>query len=161
SRGRHNRCRPCGPLKRPRGQRPDLRRRPLPTVFLPAGSPSIRASRPPAVPERIRICGSMPVGRALPPVAARAPGRTRQTAQRAIMTWQQFNVGKNTSLYFDQRGGNSANGNDWVALNRIDATGSPSQILGQIKADGTLLVINPNGIIFGGGSQINVHTLIA
>src|SRR5262249_48947689 len=61
-----------------------------------------------------------------------------QSAQRAIMTWQQFNVGRNTTLYFDQTGGNSANGNSWVALNRIDATGVPSQILGKIKADGTV-----------------------
>ncbi|MCK9917085.1 filamentous hemagglutinin family protein [Microbacteriaceae bacterium K1510] len=79
-----------------------------------------------------------------------------QSAQRAIATWQQFNVGKNTTVYFDQRGGNS-----WVVLNRIDAAGSPSQIQGQIKAEGTVLLINPNGIIFNGSSQINVHTLIA
>src|ERR1700759_4872611 len=46
----------------------------------------------------------------------------QQTAQRAIMTWQQFNVGRNTVLNFDQSGGNSATGNSWVALNRIDAT---------------------------------------
>ncbi len=84
-----------------------------------------------------------------------------QTSQRAIMTWQQYNIGKNTTLYYDQTGGNSANGNSWVALNRIDATGSPSQILGSIKADGTVLIINPNGIIFSGTSQINVHSLIA
>ncbi len=48
-----------------------------------------------------------------------------------------------------------------MALNRVDATGVPSQILGQIKAEGTVLLINPNGIIFTGTSQINVHTLIA
>ncbi|MCK9917114.1 filamentous hemagglutinin family protein [Microbacteriaceae bacterium K1510] len=84
-----------------------------------------------------------------------------QSAQRAIATWQQFNVGKNTTVYFDQRGGNSDTGNAWVVLNRIDAAGSPSQIQGQIKAEGTVLLINPNGIIFNGSSQINVHTLIA
>jgi filamentous hemagglutinin family protein len=85
----------------------------------------------------------------------------KQTAPRAIATWQQFNVGRNTTLYFDQSAGNAANGNSWTILNRIDATGSPSQILGQIKAEGTVLVINPNGIIFNGTSQINVHSLIA
>ncbi len=58
----------------------------------------------------------------------------QQNSQRAIMTWQQFNVGRNTLLNFDQSGGDSANGNSWVALNRIDATGSPSQILGSITA---------------------------
>ncbi|WP_448044311.1 filamentous haemagglutinin family protein [Bradyrhizobium liaoningense] len=84
-----------------------------------------------------------------------------QQAPRAIMTWQQFNVGKNTLVYFDQSGGNSSTGNNWIALNRIDATGTPSQIQGQIKAEGTVLLINPNGIIFSGTSQINVHSLIA
>ena len=84
-----------------------------------------------------------------------------QTSQRAIATWEQFNVGKNTIVDFDQSGGNTSNGNSWIVLNRIDATGSPSHILGQIKADGTVLIINPNGIVFTGTSQINVHTLIA
>lgn len=84
-----------------------------------------------------------------------------QTSQRAIATWGQFNVGRDTTVYFDQRAGNTSNGNAWVVLNRVDATGSPSQILGAIKAEGTVLLINPNGIIFGGTSQINVHTLIA
>jgi filamentous hemagglutinin family protein len=99
------------------------------------------------------------------PTQSNADGKTTvtvsQTAQRAVMTWQQFNVGRNTVVNFDQSGGDSANGNSWVALNRIDATGAPSQIQGQIKAQGTVLLINPNGIIFNGSSQINVHSLIA
>ena len=94
------------------------------------------------------------------PSQATSDGRTtvtiQQTAPNAVMTWQQFNVGRNTTLVYDQQG--NAN---WVALNRVDATGSPSLILGQIKADGTVLVINPNGIIFGAGSQVNVNSLIA
>ncbi len=85
----------------------------------------------------------------------------QQTAQNAILTWEQFNVGVNTIVYFNQSGGNSAKGNNWIALNRIDAAGVPSQIEGQIRAEGTVLLINPNGIIFNGTSQINVHTLIA
>ena len=79
-----------------------------------------------------------------------------QTAPRAVLTWEYFNIGPNTTLIFDQQGNAS-----WVALNRIDATGIPSQILGNIKADGTVLLINPNGIIFGGTSQINLGSLIA
>lgn len=85
----------------------------------------------------------------------------QQTSQRAVMTWQQFNVGRNTIVNFDQSAGNSSNGNNWIALNRVDASGVPSQIQGQINAQGTVMIINPNGIIFTGTSQINVHTLIA
>ena len=100
------------------------------------------------------------------PTQSVAAGKTtvnvKQTAQKAILTWDSFNVGRNTTLNYDQSAGTQANGsNDWIALNRISAGGSPSQILGQIKADGSIYLINPSGIIFGAGSQVNVHSLIA
>jgi filamentous hemagglutinin family protein len=79
-----------------------------------------------------------------------------QSQQNAILSWQSFNVGKKTTLNFDQQGNK-----DWVALNRVAASTAPSQILGNINADGTVLVINQNGILFGGSAQVNVHSLIA
>jgi filamentous hemagglutinin len=86
----------------------------------------------------------------------------KQTASSAIAYWSKFNVGRNTTLYFDQSGGNTASGNAWSVLNRVtDKDGLPSQILGQIKAEGMVLVINQNGIVFGGTSQINVGSLVA
>ncbi|MEW6437770.1 MAG: filamentous hemagglutinin family protein [Pseudomonadota bacterium] len=86
----------------------------------------------------------------------------QQTTQKAILTWTSFNVGANTELYFNQSAGNSSTGNDWIVLNRVvDPSGVPSQILGQIKAEGTVYLINRNGIIFGGASQVNVSSLIA
>ncbi len=87
----------------------------------------------------------------------------KQTSQKAILTWQTFNVGSQTTVDFDQSAGNQTDGNnDWIALNRIiDPSGVPSQILGQIKAEGSVYLMNANGIIFGGASQVNVHTLIA
>jgi filamentous hemagglutinin family protein len=99
------------------------------------------------------------------PQQSMANGQTtvtiQQTAPKAILNWQTFNVGKNTTAYFDQRaGGTSAH--SWVALNRIlDPSGSPSQILGSIKAEGQVYLINQNGIIFGGSSQVNVGALLA
>ena len=87
----------------------------------------------------------------------------KQTAQKAILTWDSFNVGRHTTLHFDQTGGTQTDGsNNWIALNRInDPTGRPSQILGQIKAEGTVYLINRNGILFGAGSQVNTHSLLA
>jgi filamentous hemagglutinin family protein len=79
-----------------------------------------------------------------------------QTAAQAILSWNSFNVSRDTTVDFNQQGNSS-----WVALNRIDASGVPSQILGSIKASGQVYLINPNGIIFGGTSQINVGALIA
>jgi len=66
-----------------------------------------------------------------------------------------FNVGKNTSLNFDQTAGGTDSGNG-IAFNKVfDPSGKPSQIRGQIKADGQVYIINQNGIIFGAGSQVN------
>ena len=95
-----------------------------------------------------------------------------QTQSRAILSWQTFNVGKNTTLVFDQSQDGQAQ-TSWVALNRVvgqldpttglrtGATPAPSQILGTITAPGTVLILNQNGIIFGGTSQVNVDSLIA
>ncbi|MCK9917210.1 filamentous hemagglutinin N-terminal domain-containing protein, partial [Microbacteriaceae bacterium K1510] len=79
-----------------------------------------------------------------------------QTQAQAILTWQTFNVGGKTDLAFDQKGNRS-----WVALNRVLDNTAPSRILGSITADGSIYVINQNGIIFGGTSQVNVGALIA
>ncbi|WP_163157855.1 filamentous hemagglutinin family protein [Bradyrhizobium uaiense] len=78
-----------------------------------------------------------------------------QTAPQAILNWQSFNVGSQTTLNFNQQAGT------WTALNRVVGNAAPSQILGRITAPGQVLVINQNGIIFGGTSQINVGSLIA
>ncbi|TAI66951.1 filamentous hemagglutinin, partial [Bradyrhizobium sp. Leo170] len=95
-----------------------------------------------------------------PTQAVDASGQTQvgiqQTRAQAILNWNSFNVGARTTLTFDQQG--NAN---WVALNRVVGSTAPSQILGNIKADGSVYVINQNGIIFGGASQVNVGSLIA
>ncbi len=85
----------------------------------------------------------------------------KQTQQRAILSWETFNVGQNTTVNFDQEFKGVAE-KSWVALNRVvgDST-SPAEILGSIKAQGTVLVIDQNGILFGGASQINVNALVA
>jgi filamentous hemagglutinin family protein len=87
----------------------------------------------------------------------------QQTQQKAILNWSNFNVGRNTIAYFNQSAGTAADGsNGWVALNRVnDPSGVPSQILGQIRAEGSVYLINRNGIIFGGTSQVNVNTFVA
>ncbi len=79
-----------------------------------------------------------------------------QFQQKAIINWTTFNVGSNTTVNFNQAA------SDWIVLNRVtDPNAAPSQIFGQINAIGGVYIINHNGIIFGGGSQVNVHTLIA
>lgn len=85
----------------------------------------------------------------------------KQTSQQALLNWETFNVGKRTTLTFDQKAGKTDSGK-WIAFNRIfDPSGQPSKILGSIKADGQVYVINQNGIVFGGASQVNTRTFVA
>lgn len=84
-----------------------------------------------------------------------------QTEQKSILTWQSFNVSEKTDLHFDQRAG-GADVKNWISFNRVlDTTTAPSRVLGTIKAEGQVYVINRNGIVFGAGSQVNVGTLVA
>jgi filamentous hemagglutinin family protein len=83
----------------------------------------------------------------------------KQTTQQALLGWQTFNVGKKTTVTFDQKAG-GADAGKWIAFNQIkDPTGNPTQILGNIKATGQVYLINQNGIIFGGSSQVNARGL--
>ena len=77
-----------------------------------------------------------------------------QSAPDAIQNWSKFNVGSKGVVDFIQ------NSSSWVCLNRISDL-NPSQIFGKIDAKGQIYLINQNGILFGPGSQVNVHTLIA
>ncbi len=78
-----------------------------------------------------------------------------QTQSRAILNWDTFNVGRNTTVQFKQ-------GVDDAVLNRVvGASAKPSQIQGAIKADGTVMVVNQNGVIFTGTSQVNARNLVA
>ncbi|WP_250626016.1 filamentous haemagglutinin family protein [Pinirhizobacter soli] len=99
------------------------------------------------------------------PTQSVANGQTtvevKQTAAKAILNWDSFNVGRDTTLYFNQSAGNqTSGGNQWIVLNRIAAGDSPSQILGHVKAEGTVYLLNRNGFLFGGGSTVNTHSLL-
>lgn len=95
-----------------------------------------------------------------------------QTESRAILSWETFNVGQDTTLVFNQTVDGVGQA-DWLALNRVvgqldpntglrDASlaPAPSQILGKIQADGGVLILNQNGVLFGANSQVNVRSLI-
>ncbi|NLS28480.1 hypothetical protein S2M10_34900 [Sphingomonas sp. S2M10] len=104
--------------------------------------------------------GGLWIGANGPVQASGQGGRTsvtvEQTQAQAILTWDSFNVGRETDLRFNQAA------SDWVVLNRVtDASADPSRILGTIKAPGAVYVLNRNGVLFGGASQINVRSLIA
>ncbi len=103
-------------------------------------------------------------GAQLPSTQTSANGTTvtvKQTEQQAILNWKTLNIGKETTLKFDQSDGGSDVGK-WIAFNHIkDPSSNPTQILGKLEAPGQVYLINQNGIIFGGSSSVNVHTLTA
>lgn len=78
----------------------------------------------------------------------------QQSSQRAIIDWRGFGIQQNEQVRFAQPSSASA------TLNRVTGNQS-SLILGRMDANGQVLLINPNGIIFGKGAQINVGSLIA
>ena len=103
-------------------------------------------------------------GASRPAEQGKADGRIEvtvtQSQQKAILTWQKFDVGERTDLHFDQTAG-GADVASWIVLNRVlDPALAPSRILGSIRAEGQVYVLNRNGILFGGTSQVNVGSLV-
>ncbi len=78
-----------------------------------------------------------------------------QTSQGAIIDWGSFNIATGYTVRFDQQAGNTS-----VTLNR-DNGGSSSFINGNLSANGSVFLINPYGITFGSGAQVNVGGLVA
>ncbi len=78
----------------------------------------------------------------------------RQASDKAVINWEGFSIDVGEAVRFLQPGGSS------VTLNRV--TGSDlSEIYGALDANGNIFLINPNGILFGRGSEINVGGLVA
>jgi filamentous hemagglutinin len=78
----------------------------------------------------------------------------QQSSANAVLNWQSFNISKDGSVSFQQPDASS------VALNRIFQA-DPSRILGTLDANGTIFLINQNGILFGQGAKVNVGGLVA
>ncbi|MEI7515413.1 MAG: autotransporter-associated beta strand repeat-containing protein, partial [Betaproteobacteria bacterium] len=77
-----------------------------------------------------------------------------QKSAQAIVNWQTFNVGANATVNIAQPSSSSA------LLNRVlDA--NPSQIWGQIKANGQVFLTNPSGVYFAPGANVNVGSFTA
>jgi len=77
-----------------------------------------------------------------------------QSSSRLAIDWQQFNIGAGNIVRFNQPAADS------VALNRVLGP-DPSQILGQLQANGQVFLVNPNGILFGQDARVDVGALVA
>jgi len=77
-----------------------------------------------------------------------------QSSQNLSLSWQSF----------DTNGGETVNvvqpSSSAIAVNRIFDTNG-TRFMGRLNANGQVYVINPNGVLFGAGSQVNVGGLVA
>jgi filamentous hemagglutinin family protein len=78
----------------------------------------------------------------------------QQSTDRAAINWNTFNVGKDAKVQFEQPNASS------VTLNRV-LSNDPSQIFGQITANGQVILTNPSGVFFGKDARVDVGGLIA
>lgn len=77
-----------------------------------------------------------------------------QSTDKVAINWQGFSIAQGETVRFVQPGSGS------VALNRVLGS-DPSSILGNLSANGKVFLVNPNGILFGQGAQVNVGALVA
>ncbi|WYX14509.1 filamentous hemagglutinin N-terminal domain-containing protein [Achromobacter xylosoxidans] len=78
----------------------------------------------------------------------------RQQTDKLVTQWQSFDIGAQNTVRFIQPDSNA------VALNRVTGA-SGSQILGSLQANGQVIILNPNGVMFGKNAQVNVAGLLA
>ncbi len=77
-----------------------------------------------------------------------------QQSERAIIDWINFNIQSGEQVNFDMPSANSVN------LSRVTG-GEVSKIFGSLTSNGRLFLVNPNGILFGQGSRVDVNGLVA
>lgn len=77
-----------------------------------------------------------------------------QTAQNVLINWTEFGTRPGEVVEFRQPHSSS------IAVNRV--TGTEASVLdGALNSNGRVFVINPNGVLFGSGSVVNVGGLLA
>src|SRR6266404_3508322 len=77
-----------------------------------------------------------------------------QTSAVLNINWQDFSIGVNETVNFNQPDANA------IAINRVIG-GVPSQLAGALNANGRVFILNSAGITFTGTSHVNVGALLA
>lgn len=121
-------------------------------------SPVVRALVPAAA-----CCLWLPEGHANPTGATLSQGTasfstqgshlTIQTSDQAVINWRSFNIGLGQTTTFLQPSSTSL---VWNYINDPN----PSQILGNLNANGYVVLQNPSGFYIGGQAAITAHGLI-
>jgi filamentous hemagglutinin family protein len=78
----------------------------------------------------------------------------RQTTSRSIINWSSFSLDPNETIKFELPSAMSA------VLNRVTSL-SPSELNGTLTSNGSVYLINPNGIVVGPHGQITAQSFVA
>lgn len=97
--------------------------------------------------------GQVAAGQAAITTAGSTMTIAQQTAQ-AIINWQNFGIGSGEAVHINQPNSQS------MLLNRVVGS-NPSEIFGQLTANGQVILVNPNGVFFRPGSSVDVGGLTA
>lgn len=77
-----------------------------------------------------------------------------QDSKRLAIDWTGFDIANDERVTFQQPG------RDAVALNRV--TGDAATVInGRLAGNGSIYVVNPNGVLFGKGASVDVGSLVA
>ncbi|MEK7801661.1 MAG: filamentous hemagglutinin N-terminal domain-containing protein, partial [Pseudomonadota bacterium] len=81
----------------------------------------------------------------------------KQGSDRLLIDWHEgFNIGSKAATHFYQPNSQS------LVVNRVvSKSDDPTQILGNLTANGRVVVLDRNGIIFGKSSTVDVGSIIA
>ena len=77
-----------------------------------------------------------------------------QHSDRVFIDWDSFDIEAGEHTHFEQPSSTA------FALNRV-TSGSVSEIFGTLTATGRIVIVNPHGVHFGPGSQVDVAGLVA
>ena len=77
-----------------------------------------------------------------------------QTSDKAVIDWRKFDIAPNETTEFHQPSSSS------ITLNRVNSHYA-SHINGQLKANGNIIIVNQNGILFGSNAKVDVNGIIA
>ncbi|WP_439552888.1 beta strand repeat-containing protein [Falsiroseomonas sp.] len=80
--------------------------------------------------------------------------QVNQASDRAVIEWQRFDVGAQHQVDIRQPATSS------FSLQRVTG-GDPSAIAGRITSNGGVALVNPAGVVFSQGAQVDVAALIA
>ncbi|QNH53513.1 filamentous hemagglutinin N-terminal domain-containing protein [Selenomonas timonae] len=86
--------------------------------------------------------------------ASQAEMAIHQATQNAVINWNSFNIGAGERVNIYQPNAQAA------LLNRV-LGGNPSEIFGTLSANGRVFLVNPAGVLFAPGAQVDAGSILA